>query len=98
MKIVKLMCLAGAITLFAVTESKAQIEVHARLTAPVVAVRAERPSPRHVWVAEEWVPSGGTYVYKAGYWAEPPRRGGVWVAGHWRQTPHGWMWKPGHWR
>jgi hypothetical protein len=92
------MCLAGALSLFAVTESKAQIEVHARLSAPVVAVRAERPSPRHVWVAEEWEPRGGKYVYKAGYWAEPPRRGARWAAGSWHQTRHGWAWKPGSWR
>ena len=48
-----------------------QIVVRARLGRPhaVVVARPSRPTPRHVWVSEEWVPSGGTYVYKEGYWA-----------------------------
>lgn len=98
-KIVKLMFVAGAISLFAVNESKAQeIVVRARMHAPVVTARPVRPSARHVWVGEEWVPSGGTYVYKGGYWAEPPRPRARWVVGHWRQTPRGYVWRPGHWR
>jgi hypothetical protein len=97
-KIVKLMFLAGALTLFGVTETKAQIVIHARLNAPVVKVRPERPSPRHVWIGEEWTPNGSTYAYKGGYWAEPPHRGARWVAGQWRDTHHGWVWKQGHWK
>ena len=98
-KIVKLMVVAGAITLLGVTESKAQIVVRARMHAPVVVVaRPARPSPRHVWVAEEWTPSGGTYAYKGGYWAEPPRPRARWVPGHWRRAPRGYVWRPGHWK
>jgi len=98
-KITRLLFLAGAISLLAVTESKAQdIVVRARMHAPVVAVRPERPSPRHVWIGEEWVPSGGTYVYRGGYWAAPPRPYLKWIPGHWLSTPRGWVWRPGHWR
>jgi hypothetical protein len=72
----------------------------------VVAVRPDRPhyervvapSPRHVWIDEEWEPRGGSYVFVGGHWAEPPHPGGAWVPGHWVQRPRGWVWKPGHWR
>ena len=98
-KITKLMVLAGALSLFAINESKAQeIVVRARMHAPVATVRPVRPSPRHVWIGEEWAPSGGTYVYKGGYWAEPPHRGARWIPGHWRHSPGGYVWRPGHWR
>jgi hypothetical protein len=97
-KITKLLFLAGAISLFAATNSDAQIVVRARMHAPVVAVRPVRPSPRHVWVGEEWAPSGRTYVYRGGYWAAPPRPHARWIAGHWRHTPRGYVWRPGHWR
>jgi hypothetical protein len=98
-KITKIMFLLGAVSLFAISESKAQeIVVRERLHAPVVTVRPVRPSRRHVWIGEEWVPGGGTYVYKGGYWALPPFIGAKWVPGRWRNTPRGWVWKPGHWR
>lgn len=95
----KLMALAGALTLFAVSENKAQeIVVRERMHAPVVAARPARPSSRHVWIAEEWAPSGGTYVFKGGYWVKPPYFGARWVPGSWHHTPRGWVWRPGHWR
>jgi len=96
----KILMLASAISLFAVASSNAQIVVRARLGRPrtVVVARPPAPSPHHVWVSEEWVPSGGTYVYKEGYWAEPPHRHAYWVPGHWGRRPGGYVWKPGHWR
>ena len=97
---IKILFLAGALT-FAVSASKAQdIVVRARMRPPVarVRVRPPAPSPRHVWIAEEWTPSGSTYAWKGGYWAEPPHPGAVWVAGHWRHFRGGWVWRPGHWR
>lgn len=98
-KITRSLILAGALIAFGVTTSKAQeIVVRARMHAPVVVARPPAPSPRHVWVAEEWVPSGGTYVYKGGYWAEPPRPHARWIPGHWKRTPAGYVWRPGHWR
>jgi hypothetical protein len=96
----KILMLASAITLFAAASSNAQIIVRARLGRPrtAVIVRPPRPTPHHVWVAEEWTPAGGTYVYKAGYWAEPPRPRAIWVEGKWRHRPGGYVWIPGHWR
>ncbi len=98
-KITRILFLFGAVSLFAVSNSKAQeIVVRARLHRPVIAERPPAPSPRHVWIDEEWAPSGGTYVFKGGYWAEPPRRHARWVPGHWNHFPRGWVWRPGHWR
>ena len=95
----KILMLASAISLFAVASSEAQIVVRARLGRPhtVVVRRPVRPTPRHVWVSEEWTPSGGTYVYKAGYWAERPHPNAYWVAGRWRHSHRGYIWIPGHW-
>ena len=72
----------------------------------VVRIRPERPhyehpvapSPRHVWIDEEWEPRGNTYVFSGGRWAEPPHHGERWIPGHWKETPNGSVWKPGHWR
>jgi len=77
--------------------ASAQIYVKVRPVVPVVA-RVERPSPRHVWIDEEWEPRGGAYVFVGGHWAEPPRPHAMWVPGHWRATRRGDMWVPGHWR
>jgi len=103
-KISKVLFLFFAVSLFAVADSQAQVSagiyIGVRPPRPrgVVIVRPMRPSPHHVWVAEEWTPVNGTYVYHAGYWALPPRDGGVWIAGHWRHFHHrGYVWIPGHW-
>jgi len=96
----KILMLFSAISLFAAASSDAQIIVRARLGRPrtVVVARPVRPSARHVWVSEEWAPSGRTYVYQEGHWAEPPRPGAIWIAGTWRHHHRGYIWIPGHWR
>ena len=96
----KVLMLLTAILLFGVADSSAQLIVRFRPNrpGPRVVVRAGRPSPRHVWVDEEWVSGPRGYVYKPGYWVEPPRPGTVWVAGHWDHRPRGYVWIPGHWR
>ena len=91
-----LLMLAIALTTSAYC-SNAQIIVGVRPERPHV-VRVEAPSPRHVWIDEEWEPRGGAYVFVGGHWAEPPRPRAAWVPGHWVQKPRGWVWKPGHWR
>ena len=73
------------------------IYVKIRPTAPVV-VRPVAPGPHHVWIAEEWRPSGGGYVYSGGYWAAPPKPGWVWVPGHWKRHHNGDYWVAGRWR
>ena len=99
-KIIKVLMLLLVVSLFAVTNTRAQeIVVRARLHRPgPILVRPERPSRRHVWVAEEWAPNGGTYVYHEGYWVVPPHPGVIWIAGHWRHRHDGYIWIGGHWR
>lgn len=99
-KITRIMMLIGVASLFAVSSSNAQIFVRVRPNrpGPAVVVRTAPPSPRHVWVDEEWVSHRGRYVYRPGYWALPPRPGRVWVAGRWDDRPRGSVWISGHWR
>jgi len=98
-KITRLLILLSAVSLFAITNVRAQIVVRARLSAPARA-RPARPSARHVWVEGEWVGRGATYVHKDGYWAMPPRPGSYWIKGYWqhrRRGGVGYFWVPGHW-
>lgn len=100
-KFSRIILLSAVLFVLAAESSNAQeIIVRERMHRPgaVAFRRPFRPSPRHVWVAEEWAPVRGTYVYHAGYWAIPPHRGGVWVAGYWRHRPGGFVWIPGYWR
>ena len=97
-KFVKGLMLASAVTLFAAAAANAQIVVRVRPVyhGPVV-VRGVAPSPRHVWVEDEWAVENGAYVRRPGHWVVPPRPGGVWVAGHWDRRPGGEIWIGGHW-
>ncbi len=60
--------------------------------------RVAAPSPRHVWIDEEWEARDGRYVFVGGHWAEPPHPGWIWIPGHWRDSPRGHVWISGHWR
>ena len=80
-----------------VQSSMAQIVVRVRPERPHYE-RTVAPSPRHVWVDEEWTPRGDKYEFSGGRWAEPNRRGARWAPGHWRETPQGHSWHEGHWR
>lgn len=95
----KALIILGMVSLAAST-TKAQIVVRVRPERPheVVVRRPAPPSPRHIWVQEEWVPQGGRYVWHGGYWAAPPRPGAVYVPGHWRDTRRGSVWVTGFWR
>lgn len=102
-KITKLFILAAVISLSALTKANAQeIGVSIRLNRPARYEHNERfhpnrPSPGHVWVAEEWTWQNGGYVYRPGYWALPPRPRAVWVAGHWGRHHRHYIWIGGHW-
>jgi hypothetical protein len=99
-KLSRFLVLLLVVSLFAVAKSNAQeIVIHERMHygGPVI-VRPVRPGPHHVWVAEEWVPEGGRYVFHGGYWAAPPRPGAFYVRGHWVHRPGGWVWIRGYWR
>jgi hypothetical protein len=84
----------------AAANSYAQFVVRVRPARPerVIVRRPPPPSPRHVWVDEDWVAQGGTYVWHGGYYVAPPRRGAVYVQGFWRNSRRGSVWVPGHWR
>jgi len=77
--------------------SHAQIVVDVRPPVPHY-VRVAAPSPRHVWIDEEWEPRGGSYAFVGGHWALPPQPGMRWAPGHWGDRGHGHYWTPGHWR
>ena len=84
---------AGAFT----NTASAQVYVSVRpVWHPVV--RPAPPSPRHVWIDEEWEARNGAYVAVGGHWAEPPHPGWVWVPGHWSHGDRGHYWHAGHWR
>jgi hypothetical protein len=96
-KLIKGLMLASAVTLFAAATANAQIVVRVRPVyhGPVV-VRGVAPSPRHVWVEDEWAVNHGAYVRRPGHWEVHP--GGVWIPGHWDRRPGGEVWIGGHWR
>ncbi|MCW3122484.1 MAG: hypothetical protein JWQ38_1976 [Flavipsychrobacter sp.] len=84
-------------TFGAAFSSSAQIVVRIRPDRPHY-TRVVAPSPRHVWVDEEWTPRGDRYEFAGGRWVEPPREHVRWVPGHWKNTPNGYVWRAGHWR
>ncbi|XZF14751.1 hypothetical protein ACTHGU_01300 [Chitinophagaceae bacterium MMS25-I14] len=89
---------AALILTAAATDSNAQIYVRVRPPRPAVIVtRPAAPSPRHVWVDEDWTPQGRTYVWHGGYWAEPPHPGWRWRPGHWARRGRDSYWIAGHW-
>lgn len=73
------------------------IYVKVRPAVPVV-VRPAAPSAAHVWIAEEWEPRGGAYVFAGGHWVVPPHPGWIWIPGHWKHRRYGDVWIRGHWR
>jgi len=73
-----------------------QIYVSVRPPRPVV-VRTVAPSPRHIWIDEDWQERDGKYEYSGGRWAEPPHPGYRYEPGRWNHGPHGDTWKQGHW-
>jgi hypothetical protein len=95
--LIKLLCVFTI--LFAASFSaSAQVYVKIRPSIPVI-VRPQQPSPRHVWIDEEWEPNGDNYRYAGGHWAAPPHPGLRWKGGHWRRhNEDGEQWVRGGWR
>lgn len=100
MKIIaRSLCVLAFAVFVNVYSSSAQVYIKVRPhRPPKVDVRINAPSPRHVWIEDDWEPYNGRYEYRGHRWVEPPRAGVVWVPGHWRHRRHGWVWVPGHWR
>src|ERR1700740_2621613 len=87
----------SGLIIFTITPASAQIYVKVRPVVPVI-VAPPQPSPVHVWVDEEWVPSGGVYVYGGGHWESPPHAGYRWRKGYWRRhNNEGEEWVHGRW-
>jgi hypothetical protein len=86
-----------AICLAIAQSNYAQFVIKFRPSVPRV-LRVVAPSPRHVWIEEDWEWQRGQYVSRSGYWAAPPRNYAVWKKGHWKHTRRGWIWKHGYWR
>ena len=76
--------------------ASAQIYVSIRPPVPVI-VRPPQPSPVHVWISEEWEPSGSSYKYSGGHWAPPPHSGYYRRPGYWRSSNKGQVWVSGNW-
>jgi len=94
-KLIKLL-FAGTL-LFSLSSASAQIYVKVRPVIPIV-VATPQPSPDHIWVDEEWEPSGGIYVYGGSHWVSPPHHGYRWQKGYWRRHHgDGEEWVHGHW-
>ena len=79
-----------------VFSASAQLYVHVRPIRPVT-VRVEAPSPRHVWIDEDWREDHGAYVPTGGRWEAPPHRGYRYTPGRWDHSPRGDRWRQGHW-
>ncbi len=82
-----------SLSLFSAT---AQVYVHIRPPKPVFVVTPQ-PSPRHVWIDEEWEPKTDHYEYNGGRWMEAPHEGDRYSPGYWRHNSKGHSWHPGKW-
>lgn len=58
--------------------------------------RGPRPSPRHLWVAGQYVPKGDTLVWRPGFWSKH-QPGWTWIPDAWLQRPRGWVFQEGFW-
>ena len=65
---------------------------------PEVAPPGRAPAADCFYVPGSWVwnPAGGTYAWRAGYWARV-QPGYVWVPDHYRWAPSGYVFIPGYW-
>jgi len=79
-----------------ISVASAQIYVNVRPIKPVV-VRIEAPTPRHVWIDEDWMERDGHYVWSGGHWEAPPHNGYRYTKGYWRHSGHGHAWHAGRW-
>lgn len=98
-KILKAGILAAVLSMVLGTVQAQRIYVKVRPTRPAIVVnRPVAPAAGNIWIDEEWVPQGKTYVWHGGYWAAPPRPRAVYVPGHWVHGKRGHIWVRGYWR
>ena len=75
-------------------------EVHKAPPAPRREAVVARPGRGHAWVAGHyvWRPASKKYVWVAGKWVKPPRRGAVWVAPKYEKRRGRVIFVAGYWR
>jgi len=100
MKIHTFGVLAFSVLLPLLTPRDASARVYVRIAPPdpVVEVRRDPPSHRHVWVAGHHRWAHGHYAWVPGHWVTVPRHRSAWVDGHWEHDRRGYYWMDGHWR
>ena len=76
--------------------ASAQIYIKVRPPRPAY-VRVAAPSPRHVWIDEDWHGNNGNYEWRGGRWEAPPQPGYRYSKGYWRHTSQGHRWHEGRW-
>jgi hypothetical protein len=94
-KIILLAIAVAGFTLWSADSTAQLVVVQVKPTAPVV-VRVAAPSPKHVWITDEWVLRNGKYVHQPGYWMVPGN-GKSWKNGYWKNGKGGHYWVPGRW-
>ncbi|NCI50638.1 BcpO-related WXXGXW repeat protein [Sediminibacterium roseum] len=98
-KIIKAGLLAFVFSMVLGSVDAQRIYVSVRPARPAIVVkRPVAPAVGQVWVDEEWIPQGRTYVWRGGYWAAPPRANAVYVPGRWVHSKRGHVWVRGYWR
>ncbi len=92
----KMLLTLGVAMSCSIYSASSQIYVHIRPPHPVI-IRTEAPSPRHVWINEDWREHDGRYESRGGRWAEPPAEGYKYHEGHWDHSKRGHRWHEGGW-
>jgi hypothetical protein len=96
-RINKFLVLVLSVSLLAIADANAQLIVSKIPLPPNNIKQFAKPTKYHVWVSEEWVPGGKTYVYIPGRWGMAPVTGSTWKKGYWKKTPKGYSWVFGYW-
>ncbi len=98
-KIAQILIVLITVSLLGITAGKAQVVVP-KIPPFHPEKRMRQPSPKHVWIPQEWDPfaHGMHGNYMPGFWEVPPRAGLVWIPGRWQKVPKGYTWAGGHWK
>jgi hypothetical protein len=56
------------------------------------------PGPGYVWINGFYDYSGGSWVWRHGYWAQPPYPNAVWISPFWEHDHDRYRFHRGYWR
>lgn len=84
----------------ALTPAASFAQVAIRIGPPPREIERRGPPPDrgYVWINGYHRYEGDHYVWTAGRWDRPPRRGQHWVAHRWVHRRDHWEMREGHWR